>query len=141
MMEMRITGTEEVMRRLTGLSRELHQENIRAMEASVIYITNVSKQDYLSGPRPEKLDVVTGRLRSSVNYKVTGEGNDLKGIVGTNVVYGRIHELGGYLMRHGDIVGFMPARPFLSAALQAAHDFVIERFGRGVQAVISRGGR
>ena len=51
-----------------------------------------SKSEYFTG-RPH-LNVVTGRLKQSITNKVTRSGSKTIGQIGTNVVYGRIHELG-----------------------------------------------
>lgn len=133
MMEMRITGTEAVQRRLMGIGRRLHGENIKAMRKAVIHVTNVSKQSYLSGPRPEKLQQLTGRLIGSITHQVTGRGSDLVGTVGTNVIYARRHEE----PKSGDT---MPPRPFLKPALIESREFIIDLFDGAAQAVISREG-
>ena len=51
---------------------------------------------YLSGPRPERLGVVSNTLRSSISdgSQVTQEGNITTITVGTNVKYAPIHEFG-----------------------------------------------
>ena len=49
---------------------------------------------YLSGPRPEILDVRTGRLRGSVATEVEVNGNDVTGRIGSNVPYAAFHEFG-----------------------------------------------
>lgn len=50
------------------------------------------KADKLSG---QVLNVKTGKLRRSINAKI--ENNGKTGVVGTNVIYGRVHEKGGAL--------------------------------------------
>lgn len=59
-----------------------------------------SKKDYLSGPRPQKLGVGTGLLRSSISAEVgkTPKGAFMK--MGTWVPYARIHEEGGQTPAH-----------------------------------------
>lgn len=42
--------------------------------------------------------VDTGRLRSSITHDVRGAGMLAQGIVGTNVIYARIHEYGGIIL-------------------------------------------
>lgn len=94
----------------------------------------------LSGP---VLKVDTGRLRESMQMRVE-KGTNPRGVIGTNVVYGRIHELGGKTRPHvilpkkakalrfldrlsGQIVfrkrvshpgSVMPARPYLGPSLE-----------------------
>ena len=137
MMEMRITGTEAAQRRLMGIGRRLHGENIKAMRKAVIHVTNVSKQSYLSAPREpypksgDRLSVVTGRLRSSITPKVSGRGSDLVGTVGTNVIYGKRHE-------EPKPEDTMPPRSFLKRPLIKSHDFIIDLFDGAAQVAITR---
>lgn len=54
-----------------------------------------AKLHYLEGPRPQKLDRVTGRLDSSLRSQVTRKGNIIETKIGTDVEYAAIHEYGG----------------------------------------------
>lgn len=53
-----------------------------------------SKKEFLTGPRPEKLGVKTGRLRSSIHGKATRDGANIEAVLGTNVKYAARWELG-----------------------------------------------
>lgn len=55
--------------------------------------------------------VDTGRLRSSINWRLGHDSQGLVGIVGTNVSYAIFQEFG---------TRYMAAQPFLRPALQAA---------------------
>ena len=86
-----------------------------------------AREDYLSGPRPEKLGTVTGQLRTSTVYKVMGN----RVVIGSNLKYARIHEFGGVIKaKNSPFLVFkigkqwisvkqvtIPARPFLRPAL------------------------
>lgn len=66
-------------------------------KAATVYAMDAqsrSKRDYLTGPRPEKLGVKTGRLRSSITSSVKRDGDVVEITNGTNVVYAAVHELG-----------------------------------------------
>lgn len=80
-----------------------------------------SKRDFLSGPRPEKLGVVSGRLRSSVTNQVERKGNDIEISLGTNVKYARSWELG--------FEGVQQVRPHMRV--------VSKVFGQSVNATVS----
>jgi len=54
----------------------------------------VAQTQYLSGPRPQKLDVVTTRLRGSLEKSVTVEPDKARGTLGTNIPYAGFHEFG-----------------------------------------------
>lgn len=71
----------------------------RTMLAGVLhaggrYIVSKSLQDYLSGPRPSVLGMVTGTLKKSISQEVTSNSKELTLKVGTNVPYARYHEEG-----------------------------------------------
>lgn len=87
----------------------VHEE----MKKAMFMAEATSKRDYLSGPRPEKLGVVTGRLRSSIKGTAHLKFGNTEGRLGTNVPYGPTHELGltvrGYTFRK---------RPFLVPAIE-----------------------
>jgi len=78
---------------------------IRALKDGMLIAERISKTQYLSGPRPEKLAVKTGLLRSRVLGILAGTGGDPKvfasGVLGVSgVIYARIHELGGITKPH-----------------------------------------
>lgn len=54
----------------------------------------IIQREFLSGPRPRRLDVRSTRLRNSITAKVETEGERVTGVVGTNVVYAARHEFG-----------------------------------------------
>lgn len=76
--------------RLTRMG-PLIRERVRvAVERETITLQVLVKQK-LSGP---VLKNKTGRLRRSINYRVTSSETAIAGTVGTNVTYARAHELG-----------------------------------------------
>jgi len=90
----------------------------QSLTQSAIFIAGWIKTNRLSGPRgPTRLGVVTGRLRSSITSTPTQkEGNTYFARIGTNVVYGRIHEYGGMTGRNHSVN--MPKRPFMRPAVE-----------------------
>jgi phage gpG-like protein len=52
------------------------------------------QREYLQGPRPEKLGVVTSRLLQSISSKVTVTDKTVTGRIGSNVRYAAFHEFG-----------------------------------------------
>ena len=88
-------------------------------ELATAYVLFV--QAHLSGPRPQKLGVVTDFLRSR-SWKVEKRGGQFAPGAGrrtagwsvwTTAPYALIHDLGGPIKRGGRVVGRMPARPFM----------------------------
>lgn len=66
----------------TGLSRGL------------LFAVGVSQREFLSGPRPGKVQSITGRLRGSINSSVRVNGDRVTGKAGTNLPYASFHEFG-----------------------------------------------
>lgn len=54
----------------------------------------IIQRQFLSGPRPLKLDVRTTRLRNSITHRVENQGGRIVGTAGTNVSYAARHEFG-----------------------------------------------
>lgn len=119
-------NSQRMLRRMPDLMvPALH----KGMEEAMILAEREAKLN-LSG---RILNRRTGRLRNSITHKVKIQGDKVVGTIGTNVVYGRIHELGGEIFpRKAKALKFnipgvgwrtvkkvtMPARPYLRPALE-----------------------
>lgn len=57
-------------------------------------VRSSAQRDYMSGPRPGRLGVVTARLRNSISWRVKDTRGAITGRIGTTVPYGRYHEFG-----------------------------------------------
>jgi len=113
--EVRKKNDANIKRRLTNIAKKL-QTDVDGLDA-VLYraglkIESTAVNYYLSGPRPDHLDRVWGRLAASINTQKKGKGAVS---VGTNVEYARIHEYGGTIQQDKRVI-HMPARPFLRTA-------------------------
>lgn len=109
---MRLGGEKELA---AALKRIDLAENPRLFEPVFVRwaVTgaSISKEDYLSGPRPQKLGVVTHRLRSSIDYSSFRSPPYIE--FGTDVEYGPAHEFGRPEVN-------LPARPFIRPAAEEA---------------------
>ena len=86
-----LVAAGEAFRRLRkNLSMKLLEEGKRFG----LDVVASAKRNYLSGPRPNKLGVVTGRLRSSPAAETRLQRKDVITTIGTNVEYAAAHELG-----------------------------------------------
>jgi len=66
----------------------------KGLRAGLQHAAGLAQRKYLSGPRPDVLDVVTTRLRGSVTSDVQIEGGTVRGFIGSNVSYAPYHEFG-----------------------------------------------
>lgn len=86
-----IVGAERVERRFT-LAGDIVRERLRKeMNFLGEKLLRGVKQTRLTG---QSLNVRTGRLRRSINFKFSETYDSMNGSVGTNVVYGRFWEIG-----------------------------------------------
>lgn len=121
-MDIRIKGMERLLRKMNAATQDLTIR--RSMDEATLYMQAWVTKNRLTGPRPTYLGVVTGRLRASITAgKTSKTGNTYKASIGTNVVYGPVHEF-GFRARN------IPARPFLRPALEERDNqrWVINRF-------------
>jgi phage gpG-like protein len=92
--KLNITGVQELASRLDPAKRE--KVLISGLNLCGELLKGWIMRERLSGPRPQILGVVTGRLRSSITTSGTErEGDSLVNTIGTNVEYAPIHEFGG----------------------------------------------
>ncbi len=66
----------------------------QGLEAGLLLAVGRAQTNYLSGPRPGKLNVITTRLRGSITEEVTTAAQTVTGVIGTNVPYAAYHEFG-----------------------------------------------
>ena len=101
---------------------EVPNEMVKSLRESMKVVRKTSQKDYLSGPRPMKLDKVSGRLKRSLRYSVTRRRDMFYASVYSKLFYanfweggfgkstGRSHRKGGF--RRADY----GARPFIRPA-------------------------
>lgn len=98
-----IEGLPELINKLEASVRD--DVINRSLYQGGLLIAGWSKANRLSGPRPQYLGVVTGRLRSSISAApVEHIGNEYLERIGTNVEYGAIHEFGGATGRNRKVL-------------------------------------
>ena len=91
MIEVTVPNAEQLQRDL-GITRARLLADLKTeIRRVAVDVTAHVKDRKLSG---QVLNVQTGRLRRSINYRVTETGTGIEARVGTNVEYARIHEFG-----------------------------------------------
>lgn len=117
----------------------------KGMKEAMIIADATARGHYLSGVALQRR---TGRLRASINTRVIIAGDRVIGRIGTNVVYARIHELGGVILpKTAQALKFqipgvgwrtvkkvtMPARPFLRPSLSDNLQRFRDLFARNIE--------
>lgn len=87
-----VIGKDEVMERMQKRKQTLVARIKAVMLLQMEKLARYVRTDKLSG---QVLKNRTGTLRRSIHADVEAETDAVTGIVGTNVSYGKIHELGG----------------------------------------------
>lgn len=86
-----VIGGAQFAARLRTMSGNVRAQVVNQIRRLGLELLTKVKADYLSG---QSLHVRSGRLRRSINEQTTDNGSSITSSVGTNVSYGRIHELG-----------------------------------------------
>jgi phage gpG-like protein len=89
-LQAKVVGTQATVVKLERLGSEIHRRVRAAVRAGAIDVQREVKAK-LSG---SVLDVQTGRLRRSVTIRAEDSAAVIKSLVGTNVDYAKVHELG-----------------------------------------------
>ena len=126
-----VTGVERTMLAFEAARHRIADAVRAAVARATFDLVGVVKAKKLTG---QVLNVRTGRLRRSITGRVAEENGQPVGLVGTNVSYGRVHELGfkgtvpvkahtrtikgkPMMVRAHSRKLDMPARPFLQPSL------------------------
>jgi len=91
----------------------------RGLQAGLDHARGVAMRKFLSGPRPDVLDVVTTRLRGSISTAVKIENGTVRGSIGSNLVYAPVHEFG--------LVGHAPVRVKAHLRAEDADGYAVEK--------------
>ena len=134
--------TRGVTKVLSKLGKNVSLKMVATMAIAQRMVANTAKANYLSGPRPDRLGVQTGRLRRSIATpppKVTPTG--VEGEVGTNVVYAAIHEFGGTIRPKTSQYLAIPAKGVKGSPRDFADTFVREsKTGSGNKVILQGDG-
>lgn len=139
MLSLKVTGVREAIAALGKLGRETEAALQKALKRAGALVAGEARRIVYKGHAAGHLKGDSGRLRQSIMYETHGTAAH----IGTNVVYARIHELGGrtgahtivprkakalrfvvgsntvFAMRVEHPGSQIPARPYLGPALEA----------------------
>jgi hypothetical protein len=88
----KIEGSDKLVGDVQKVSRRVFSEAKRILRTESVLMGSHIKEDLMSGPRPERLGVRTGALRSSVkSLPVTEKPGLIEGGVGFGTAYARAH--------------------------------------------------
>jgi HK97 gp10 family phage protein len=118
-----MTTTTSYQSHRKEVSAEIAQTLAARMATACQLVERDAKKNVSKTP-PNHPAVDTGRLRSSITYKVENDFGKITGLVGTNVFYGSYLEFG---------TSRMPPYPWLFPAAEANHDNIVKLLGDGTQ--------
>lgn len=144
-----ITKGKELPRLFRAMAPAISAEMKKVTYSRAIKMERSVKQK-LNGP---VLKVRTNRLRSSVHYEIEDRAGATGATVGTNVIYGRIHEYGGVIVpKVATALKFqvggqwvtckkvtMPERSYLRSTLKEMTPEIIEAYRKAVKDTIKTG--
>jgi len=88
------TNYPYIVAKMRQLAPALRPAIARGLHRGLQATSSTAQRQYLSGPRPTRLGVVTTRLRNSISIDVKDHGREVAGRIGSNVVYAAYHERG-----------------------------------------------
>jgi phage gpG-like protein len=86
-----VLGGSEAIAKFDDFPNRLRTELRVGIGRAALLVQTQSKENKLSG---QVLNVITGRLRRSINTQITETQSGVLGTVGTNVAYAHVHEFG-----------------------------------------------
>ena len=133
---------EQLQEKIERWQRVMPEKLKVALTRAAVEIIAEVQESHLSGPKMRRgvggttratLAVRTGRLRKSIHHRITVSANKTTAQIGTNLVYGRIHEYGGTISN-----GFgrglrieMPERAYLRPSVRKMQPRVVELLLKG----------
>lgn len=95
-MQSKVTSKNEqlVIKSAETLPERIRAAAARGLAQGLLGVAAMAQLDFLSGPRPGKIQSITGRLRQGVNTSVEVSGDRIVGRIGNNVKYAARHEFG-----------------------------------------------
>jgi len=142
-LKLEIAGLKELQKKAIQLVRDMHGDEIaNAMRDSIIIMQRRAMKGpaKLPGQKHARLGagttpvgfvpVDTGRLRASLTPRVTSNAKELRGIVGTNVVYAPFQEAG---TRRG-----VRALWYLKTTLREVRDEIQGKFDRAMARIVKQ---
>lgn len=147
-----IVGGEAATARFSNFSQRLRAELRIGIGRAALLVQTDSKANKLSG---QVLNVMTGRLRRSINTKITETEKTVQGTVGTNVAYARVHEFGfqgtvsvrehlrhsklgnAFTVRAHSMKMNVPEKSFLRSALADMAEPIRQEFEKAMQRAVS----
>lgn len=83
-----------VLRHAEGIEQRVQGAAKRGLRRGLEKAREISQREFLEGPRPQRLGVITTRLRQSIAINVTETARGIVGRMGSNVKYAAFHEFG-----------------------------------------------
>jgi len=96
LMELKVTNKNEqlAIRSLTSMEDRVVAACARGLKRALLGAVKIAQFEYLSGPRPGKLQAISGRLRDAMDSEVTLRDGQIIGRIWNNVKYAAFHEFG-----------------------------------------------
>jgi phage gpG-like protein len=112
-----VIGSAEVSAKFARAGATVHDQVYRAVQEMGFRLLTHVKADKLSG---QVLNVRTGRLRRSINMRMSDGLDGIYAAVGTNVVYARPNEFGAVTSPHEIVAKNAKALAFIMGVSQGA---------------------
>lgn len=119
-MEVKIELDQNYLKQFNQQKKDLREGTLEGLRRAMFYVENISKRRFGT---PGNLKVKSGRLRGSIKQSVKEMKDKFVGTIGTNVIYGPVHEFG---------LGKYPPRPFIKPAIDENVDMINRLIQRSI---------
>jgi len=87
-------GAEAMEQHLKLLDQRILEATAQGLQAGLLLVAGIAQREFLSGPRPARLGVVSGRLAGSLSPEVQVSANSVTGRITSSAPYAAFHEFG-----------------------------------------------
>jgi len=123
----------ESRRFLQGFSNDVQKGLRSGIRKGLLLVQREAKMSF---GKPDHLKVITGYLRSSINFETKIQGNKVIGEIGSNVVYSRIHEFGGNAGPGRQV--YLRPRPYIFPAIENNLEAIFDKIGESIRQSVER---
>ena len=118
-----IPGNKAIEMAFSKYQKNVNKELEHSIEIAAIKVEGTAKKNIWTIKSTQGKLIDTGRMINSITHEIVIKGKKIIGLVGTNVWYAKVHELGNR---------YIPARPFLRPALIKEKKFINDLLKKGM---------
>lgn len=133
-MKIEIKLPDRELKKISNKIPGFREGTFKGLKRAILFVEGKAKQNFGG---VGQVGVITGTLRRSIKTNVIKEGTRTRAIIGSNVIYARIHEFGGQAGRGRSVR--IPARPYIGPAITDNETEIKNIIQRAIRKEINKG--